>query len=69
MIEIFLSHNTRDRRWCEWLKASAEKMEISVYLAEHDVQPGKRLAQKVSAAIDASEAVVVLISDNSVNAP
>jgi hypothetical protein len=69
MIQIFLSHNTRDREWCEWLKASAEELGIRAYLAEHDVQPGENLAKKVMDAIDASEAVVVLLSSNSVEAP
>jgi TIR domain len=69
MIQIFLSHNTRDREWCEWLKASAEELGIRAYLAEHDVQPGENLAKKVMYAIDASEAVVVLLSSNSVEAP
>lgn len=69
MIQIFLSHNTRDREWCEWLKSSAEELGIRAYLAEHDVRPGENLAKKVTAAIDASEAVVVLLSSNSVEAP
>jgi TIR domain-containing protein len=69
MFQIFLSHNTRDREWCEWLKASAEETGVKAYLAEHDVQPGTNLAAKVVKAIEASDAVVVLISDNSVAAP
>lgn len=69
MIQIFLSHNTHDREWCEWLKASAEELGISAYLAEHDVRPGENLANKIMEAIDTSEAVVVLLSSNSVKAP
>ena len=69
MIQIFLSHNARDRKWCEWLKASAEELGIRAYLAEHDVRPGENLAKKIMEAIDASEAVVVLLSSNSVEAP
>jgi hypothetical protein len=69
MIQIFLSHNTQDREWCEWLKASAAEMGIAAYLAEHDIQPGNVLAEKVERAIDASEAIVVLLSDNSISAP
>jgi len=69
MVRIFLSHNTRDCEWCEWLKASAEEVGVMAYLAEHDVRPGTSLAVKVMGAIDHSEAVVVLISDNSVDAP
>jgi hypothetical protein len=66
---IFFSHNTRDRSWCEWLKGAAEELGIDVYIAEHDVQPGTPLASKVQKAIESSEAVVVLITDNSVAAP
>jgi hypothetical protein len=68
MIQIFLSHNTRDRDWCEWLMAEAVKHGIKPYLAEHDQQAGGNLADKIEAAIDASAAVVVLITDNSVTA-
>ena len=47
MIQIFLSHNTRDRKWCGWLKASAEELNIKAYLAEHDVRPGENLASSM----------------------
>jgi TIR domain len=45
----------------------AAENNIRPYLAEHDVQPGGVLAEKIEAAIDASAAVAVLITDNSVN--
>lgn len=67
MIQIFLSHNKRDRKWGEWLLRSAEAHGIKPYLAEHDVKPGGVLASKIEKAIDDSAAVVVLITDNSVN--
>lgn len=69
MIQIFLSHNMHDREWCEWLKARAEELiDVKVYMAEHDVQPGENLKEKITKAIDASDAVVALITSNSVNA-
>jgi hypothetical protein len=34
---------------------------MEVYLAEHDVQPGESLAEKVRKAIRRSDAVVVLL--------
>jgi hypothetical protein len=37
----------RDRKWCEWLAADAEKLGITAYLAEHDPQPGKPLVEEV----------------------
>jgi TIR domain len=67
MIQIFLSHNTRDRKWGEWLMRSAAAHDIRPYLAEHDGQPGGLLVPKIEKAIDASAAVVVLITDNSLN--
>jgi len=68
-LEIFLSHNSRDRGWTEHVAAHAAALGIKPYLAEHDVRAGHFLAEKVQAAIRRSAAVVVLISDNSVNAP
>jgi TIR domain len=47
---------------------AAGELGIKPYLAEHDVRPGENLADKIKPAIDASAAVVVLISDNSVAA-
>jgi hypothetical protein len=67
MIQIFLSHNMRDREWGEWLLRSAAAHGIKPYLAEHDVQAGSPLASKIEKAIDDSVAVIVLITDNSVN--
>jgi TIR domain-containing protein len=67
MIQIFLSHNTRDREWGEWLLRSAAAHGIRPYLAEHNVKAGGVLASKIEQAIDNSAAVVVLITDNSVN--
>lgn len=67
MIQIFLSHNTRDREWGEWLLRSAAAHGIKPYLAEHDIQAGHPLASKIEKAIDDSAAVVVLITNNSVN--
>jgi hypothetical protein len=69
LVEIFLSHNTRDRHWCEWLRDSAKKVGVSAYLAEHDSSPGTNLAKRVTDALDRSDAVVVLITNNSVSAP
>lgn len=44
-----------------------EALGISVYLAEHDPQPGTILAEKVRAAIHRCHAVVVLITTTSVD--
>jgi hypothetical protein len=64
---IFFSHSMRDRKWCEWLAADAEKLGITAYLAEHDPQPGKLLAEKIKRNIGSCNALVVLITDSSVS--
>lgn len=68
MVQIFLSHNMHDRQWCEWLKARAEELDVKVYMAEHDVRPGESLKDKITKAINKSDAVLALITTNSVNA-
>lgn len=64
---IFFSHSTRDRKWCEWLAADAAKFGVTAYLAEHDPQPGKQLAEKVKWNIGRCDALVVLLTENSVS--
>lgn len=64
---IFFSHSTRDRRWCEWLAADAAKFGVTAYLAEHDPQPGRQLAEKVKRNIGKCNALVVLLTENSVS--
>lgn len=49
------------------VRSQAEALGISVYLAEHDVQPGAVLADKVDEAIRRCQAVIVLITTASLN--
>lgn len=67
--QIFLSHSTHDREWCEWLKTSAAEIGVELYLAEHDHRAGEDLAGKIEQAIDNSKAVVVLLSRRGASAP
>jgi nucleoside 2-deoxyribosyltransferase len=64
---IFFSHSNRDRKWCEWLAADADAIGVTAYLAEHDQNAGKQLAEKVKRNIDKCKALVVLLTDNSVS--
>jgi hypothetical protein len=61
---IFFSHSAGDLPWCEWLAAEAEKLGVEVYLAEHDQQPGRPLADKVERNIKRCDALVVLLTHN-----
>jgi len=67
MIEVFLSHATKDVEYVAVVRRQLEALGILVYLAEHDPQPGAVLAEKVRAAIHRCQAVVVLFTTTSIN--
>lgn len=60
--KVFLSHSSRDARAVLMFRDQAVAVGMDVYLAEHDVQPGESLADKVRDAIRRSDAVVVLLT-------
>lgn len=62
---VFFSHSSADRDWVQHIAHQARASGVIVYLAEHDVAPGQRLSEKVTNAIEASNAVIVLLSKNS----
>ena len=63
--KVFFSHSNQDTEWVQRVAAQATAAGVGVYLAEHDVSPGQHLSDKVSGAIEASDAVIVLLSKNS----
>jgi len=66
MVQIFLSHSSRDREVVEPIRAQAQAIEVDVYLHEMHPQPGENLSSKVIEAIKSSDALVVLITPNTV---
>lgn len=64
-LRVFFSHSSKDADWVERVGAQATAAGVEVYLAEHDVSPGQELSQKVTGALEASDAVIVLLSKNS----
>ncbi len=63
--KIFLSHSGADRAWVKWIAGNVRGIGIEPYLYEHDPQPGKNIAIKIQEAIGAADALVVLITHNS----
>lgn len=63
--EVFLSHSGADRDWAEWIHSHAKTVGISIYLFEHDTQPGIPISDKIKQAIQRSKALVVLLTHNS----
>jgi len=66
-LEVFLSHATADTAQVELVARQIKALGITVFLAEHDPQPGTVLADKVRAAIHRSKAFVVLVTSTSIN--
>lgn len=66
---IFLSHNEADKQLVQLIYENANSIGVSVYMYEHDSQPGVTIAPKIQAAIDNTQALVVLLTDNSQFSP
>ncbi len=62
---MFFSHSSRDAEWVQRVAAQATAAGVDVYPAEHDVQPGQRLSEKVIGEIERASAMIVLHSSNS----
>ena len=62
---VFLSHGSADAQVAKWIKTNAQTVGIEVYLYEDDPQPGRPLADKLKAAIQSRDALVVLLTGNS----
>lgn len=61
-VSVFLSHSSKDVAIVEWIVNHARALGIEVYLAERDHQPGQTLATKILGRINASDAVIALIT-------
>jgi TIR domain len=59
---VFVSHSSRDTELIAHLCSVAEHARVSLYLAEHDNQAGRSVAQKVQDNIDRSDAALVLLT-------
>jgi len=68
-IRFFLSHSMKDQAVVELLREQIEALGVHLYLAEHDPQPGRPLAEKVIEAIKHCDATVVLLTEAGAAAP
>lgn len=66
---IFLSHNEADKHWVKQISQNAKTIGVNVYMYEHDSQPGISIAPKIQDAINNSQALVVLLTNNSQFSP
>jgi TIR domain len=60
--KVFISHSHADKPWVDLIASQARSMGIVPYLAEHDVQAGRHLSDKIKTNIRTSDAVIVLLT-------
>jgi hypothetical protein len=65
--KIFLSYNHKDKKKAHAVLNRLEKLEpdFSVWFDRHSIQPGQRLSDKITEALDSANYYVILISENS----
>jgi TIR domain len=68
-ITFFLSHSMKDQAVVELVRQQIVGLGVDLYLAEHDPQPGRPLADKVIERIHRSDAMVVLPTEAAAGAP
>jgi nucleoside 2-deoxyribosyltransferase len=65
--KVFLSHSMHDGLHVEQVQRQLEALGMKVWLAEHDPRPGKSILAKVEGALRDCDAVVFLITTNSID--
>ena len=63
-MNVFISHNHKDKDVVRRLAEDLKRHEISVWLDENIISPGEPWAEKLSYAVEKSDAVLVIISRN-----
>ena len=64
---VFISHSMNDQGPVAYVRGLVEAHGLKVYLAEHDPQPGRVLADKVRRNILACDAALVLLTHASID--
>jgi hypothetical protein len=66
-VPIFLSHNSRDKKFVRKLAAQLRLVGGDVWLDEWEIKPGDRVPSEVSTALGMADTVAVVWSANSAN--
>jgi hypothetical protein len=67
-MQLFISHSSKDREWVELVRKRIEASGFHAYLAAYDLAGiGHELNSKIHEAIEASAAVVVVLTENAAN--
>jgi hypothetical protein len=64
--DVFLSHSSVDKPWVIQLKRDLARYGLKAWLDQDEIRPGDLFAQTLEAALDASRAVVLVISPEAI---
>lgn len=62
--QVLISYSTGDADWVSHVRSQIVGAGLTAYLAVHDIQPGRDVVDKIHKAIDASAAVIVVLTKN-----
>jgi hypothetical protein len=62
--QVFISYSLSDADWVSHVRDQIVGAGLTAYLAVHDMQPGRDVVDKIQKAIDASAAVIVVLTKN-----
>ncbi|MGC1375720.1 MAG: toll/interleukin-1 receptor domain-containing protein [Anaerolineales bacterium] len=64
--DIFLSHNSVDKKWAIKLKSALEKLNIKVWLDKDEIRPGDLFVKALEDGIKESKCIGIIISPESI---
>jgi hypothetical protein len=65
-MRVFLSHSEADKKWAEQLRAGLAEAGFEVWNPQSDALPGSNLHLELGKALERSDAMIVLLSPESV---
>ena len=68
-MKVFLSYAIKDKLWAKKIASALKKEGMDVWDAESELLPGDNFASRISEALEDSDAMVALISPESMQSP
>ncbi len=68
-MQVFISHSHDTETLAKKVGAALERAGLNVWNYEQEILPGDNWAQKIGQALEASQAMVVLLTPHSLNSP
>ena len=65
-MNVFISHSHTDKKWADALRAGLTEAGFEVTVPGDDIEPGENLHLEIGKALDRANAMVVLLSPDSV---